>query len=123
MKFTSHSKKETIDFARKIFPKIEVETPVEEIIYKGDHFATSNFFVANSRFWFKFMKFVVTEVDKDYNAITSSKISSIPIPVFSEHGIASLASIPIMFSIWSLTVSGSAAGRSILFKTGIISWF
>jgi hypothetical protein len=47
-----------LDFAKKIFPKVGIETPVEEIVYKGDHFATSNFFVGNSRFWFKYKKFV-----------------------------------------------------------------
>ena len=47
-----------VDFANKIFPKIGIETPVEDIVYKGDHFATSNFFVANTRFWFRFMEFV-----------------------------------------------------------------
>ena len=43
-------------------------------------------------------------------------------PVFAEIGTACEASMPITSSICSLTRSGSAAGRSILFSTGTISW-
>ena len=35
---------------------------------------------------------------------------------------ASAASMPMTSSIWVLTRSGSAAGRSILLRTGTISW-
>ena len=50
-----------------------------------------------------------------------SKISSIPSPVFPEQGTALDVSIPITSSICFLVLSRSEAGRSILFKTGIIS--
>ena len=50
---------------------------------------------------------------------TIASISSrIPTPVFAETRQASVASIPIEVSISSATLSGSAAGRSILFITG-----
>ena len=51
----------------------------------------------------------------------ASSNSLIPIPAFAEVCIASVASIPILLSISSATFSGSAAGRSILFITGISS--
>ena len=54
--------------------------------------------------------------------IICSKISSIPSPVFPEHGTALEVSIPITSSICFLVLSMSDAGKSILFKTGIISW-
>ena len=50
-----------------------------------------------------------------------SKISSIPSPVLPEQLIEPLVSIPITSSICFLTFSVSDAGKSILFKTGIIS--
>ena len=53
--------------------------------------------------------------------IICSNISSIPSPVFPEHGIAFSVSIPITSSICLLVLSKSDAGKSILFKTGIIS--
>ena len=49
----------------------------------------------------------------------ASRSSTIPIPLFALVFIASLQSSPIVCSISSFTLSGSAAGRSILFKTGI----
>ncbi|MNK82510.1 hypothetical protein D3C87_1022850 [compost metagenome] len=49
------------------------------------------------------------------------KISGIPIPVLPEAGIISSRSQPIKSIIWSLTSSGIAPGKSILFKIGIIS--
>ena len=54
--------------------------------------------------------------------IICSKISSIPSPVFPEHGIAFSVSIPITSSICFFVLSKSDAGRSTLFKTGTISW-
>ena len=45
-----------------------------------------------------------------------------PSPVFPEHLIDWVVSIPITSSICLLTLSGSEAGKSILFNTGIISW-
>ena len=45
--------------------------------------------------------------------IICSKISSIPSPVFPEHGIALLVSIPITSSICLLVFSKSEAGKSI----------
>ena len=54
--------------------------------------------------------------------IICSNISSIPSPVFPEQGIAFSVSIPITSSICLLVLSRSDAGKSILFKTGIISW-
>ena len=53
--------------------------------------------------------------------IIASRVSLIPIPVLAETEIASLVSMPITSSIWFLTRSGSEAGKSILFKIGIIS--
>ena len=50
-----------------------------------------------------------------------SKISVMPIPSFAEAKIAPLQSKPIISSISPITRSGSAPGKSILFKTGIIS--
>ena len=55
------------------------------------------------------------------NRTISSKISSIPIPAFAEHCTASVASNPKTSSISCATRSQSAAGKSILFKTGTIS--
>ena len=52
----------------------------------------------------------------------ASKSSSIPSPVFAETSIEFLVSIPMTSSICFFTFSESDAGRSILFKTGIISW-
>ena len=52
-----------------------------------------------------------------------SKISSIPSPVFPEHGTAFSVSMPITSSIWVFVFYKSDAGKSILFSTGIISWF
>ena len=49
-----------------------------------------------------------------------SKISSIPSPVFPEQDMAFEVSMPITSSICFFTFSVSEAGRSILFKTGII---
>ena len=46
---------------------------------------------------------------------------SIPSPVFPEHGTALEVSIPITSSICFFVLSMSDAGRSILFKIGIIS--
>ena len=51
----------------------------------------------------------------------ASTSSRIPAPVLAETKIASVASIPILVSISSATLSGSAAGKSILFITGISS--
>ena len=56
-------------------------------------------------------------------AMIVSKTSSTPIPVLALHVVASVASIPIISSISSQTFSGSADGRSILFKIGITSKF
>ena len=53
--------------------------------------------------------------------INASKIKSIPSPVLADTFTASLESRPITSSICLQTFSGSAAGRSILFKTGMIS--
>ena len=51
----------------------------------------------------------------------SSNMSRIPIPALALAWTTSLQSRPIVSSISSATLSGSAAGRSILFNTGIIS--
>jgi uncharacterized lipoprotein YbaY len=45
-----------------------------------------------------------------------------PSPVLAETRIASEVSMPITSSISFDTRSGSAEGRSILFRTGMISW-
>ena len=50
-----------------------------------------------------------------------SKISGIPIPSLALAWITSEGSHPISSTIWSVTSSGIALGRSILFKTGMIS--
>ena len=55
--------------------------------------------------------------------IICSRISSIPCPVFPEQGTELDVSMPITSSIWLFVLSRSDAGRSILFNTGIISWF
>ena len=44
-----------------------------------------------------------------------------PMPVLAEHGIARLASMPMTSSISARALSGSAEGRSILFRTGTTS--
>ncbi len=54
-------------------------------------------------------------------AITASMISSMPMPVLAEQGMASVASMPITSSISALAFSGSALGRSILLSTGTTS--
>ena len=53
--------------------------------------------------------------------IASSR-SSMPRPVLAETWTASDVSMPITSSISWQTRSGSADGRSILFRTGMISW-
>ena len=50
-----------------------------------------------------------------------SKMSTIPSPVLPEHLTALEVSIPITSSICFFVLSVSDAGKSILFKTGIIS--
>ena len=55
-------------------------------------------------------------------SIIFSKISSIPSPVFPEHGTAFEVSIPITSSICLFVLSKSEAGKSVLLRTGIISW-
>ena len=50
-----------------------------------------------------------------------SVTSETPCPVFAEINSASVASRPITSSISCITRSGSAAGRSTLFSTGMIS--
>ena len=52
---------------------------------------------------------------------TASRISSMPSPVLALHGIASSASMPMTSSISARARSGSACGRSILFRTGTTS--
>jgi len=54
-------------------------------------------------------------------ATMASRISSTPMPVLAEHGIASLASMPITSSISAFALSGSDCGRSILLSTGSTS--
>ena len=53
---------------------------------------------------------------------TIASISArIPTPVFADTKHASVASMPMLVSISSATFMGSAAGKSILFITGISS--
>ncbi len=52
----------------------------------------------------------------------ASSTSSTPSPVLAETSMASDASRPMTSSICAFTRSGSAAGRSILLSTGMISW-
>ena len=54
-------------------------------------------------------------------AITASRMSSMPTPFLALARTASVASMPMMSSISSLTRSGSADGRSILLSTGMTS--
>ena len=54
-------------------------------------------------------------------ATMASRISSMPMPVLAEQGMASVASMPITSSISDLALSGSACGRSILLSTGTTS--
>ncbi len=54
-------------------------------------------------------------------ATMDSRISSMPIPSFADAAMVWAVSIPMMFSICSLTRSTSAPGRSILLRTGITS--
>ena len=56
-------------------------------------------------------------------SIIFSKISSTPSPVLPEQGTEFFVSIPITSSICLFDLSKSDAGKSILFKIGIISWF
>ena len=53
----------------------------------------------------------------------ASRILSIPSPVLPEHGIALVVSMPTTSSISFFVLSISDAGRSILFRIGITSWF
>ncbi|MNR36109.1 hypothetical protein D3C85_1540000 [compost metagenome] len=50
-----------------------------------------------------------------------SSTSITPMPLLALQATASVASMPMIFSISSLTLSGSAWGRSILFSTGMTS--
>ncbi len=54
-------------------------------------------------------------------AITASRMSSMPTPFLALARTASVASMPMMSSISSITRSGSAEGRSILLSTGTTS--
>ncbi len=53
----------------------------------------------------------------------ASKILSIPSPVLPEQEIAFIVSMPTTSSISFFVFSMSEAGKSILFKIGITSWF
>jgi hypothetical protein len=53
--------------------------------------------------------------------MTASRMSSIPIPALALAWMMSVQSSPMVSSISSATRSGSAAGRSILLRTGMIS--
>ena len=55
--------------------------------------------------------------------IIASKISSIPSPVLPEQEIAFVVSMPTTSSISFFVFSVSEAGKSILFNTGMTSWF
>ena len=54
---------------------------------------------------------------------TAFRLSSTPCPVLAETGTASEASMPVMSSISRRARSGSAAGRSVLDRAGMISRF
>ena len=54
--------------------------------------------------------------------IICSNISCMPSPVFPEQGTEFEVSIPITSSICFFVLSKSDAGKSILLRTGIISW-
>jgi hypothetical protein len=51
------------DYCNKLFPRIGVNESVDEIDYKGKHFATSSFFIGNSRFWLQYMYLVDTVIE------------------------------------------------------------
>ena len=47
-----------IDFCNRLFPKLGIETRVEDYRYTAEEFATCNYFVGNSKFWTNYMSFL-----------------------------------------------------------------
>jgi hypothetical protein len=47
-----------VDFCNRLFPKLGIETRVEDYIYAPFDFATCNYFVGNSKFWTNYMAFL-----------------------------------------------------------------
>ena len=47
-----------IDFCNRLFPKLGIETRVEDYRYTAEEFATCNYFVGNSIFWTNYLDFL-----------------------------------------------------------------
>jgi hypothetical protein len=52
-----------IDCCNHLFPKLGINKRVEDILYKPEHFSTCNYFIGNSNFWGKYLKFLDEVVD------------------------------------------------------------
>jgi hypothetical protein len=46
------------DFCNRLFPKLGIETKVEEYQYTPEEFATCNYFVGNDKFWKNYLSFL-----------------------------------------------------------------
>jgi hypothetical protein len=46
------------DFCNRLFPKLGIETRVEEYQYTPEEFATCNYFVGNDKFWKNYLSFL-----------------------------------------------------------------
>ncbi len=47
-----------LEFARILFPKIGIDTPVEQYRYLPEDFGTCNYFIGNSKFWTSYLGFI-----------------------------------------------------------------
>lgn len=59
-----------IDFCNKLFPKLGIDTKVEEFVYDPEDFATCNYFIGNKVFWKSYIGFLdkclnIIEEDED----------------------------------------------------------
>ena len=60
-----------LEFARILFPKIGIDTPVEQYRYLPEDFGTCNYFIGNSKFWTNYLGFIdlclkLCDEDNDY---------------------------------------------------------
>jgi len=47
-----------IDFCNRLFPKLGINTKVEDYVYHPDDFATCNYYIGNENFWKSFISFL-----------------------------------------------------------------
>jgi len=47
-----------INFANRLLPKIGIDTPVEQLRYLPEDFASCNYFIGNAKFWKNYLSFL-----------------------------------------------------------------